>query len=373
MQQSKRTRAARQLRSSPRSHFAVVGVAFGLAVVGACTTFNGISDITGTNPVDGSIDTSTDASSDGQIVTVDAGAGFLSLEDAVKFCVNAFNCPNLGLSTIESIDVPVDTQHFSSCVDWMAGPLPPDRIGVDQAAQFLQCAAVATTCEAAGNCMWFDLIAANDPRCNGVDSGPLNDAGYDPGTCENDGGDIIYCNAQYISHCSNAYWTPGSTCLKGSDGLNNCGVRGACGSTGCTGSILGYCGVDGHHVGYNCAIGGFTCGTDSTSDTDCLTNGTYRGCTTVATTCSGDAVSLCDGEYQSSYDCAAAGATCDSTYTPRCKLPTDTCSPASPGIDTCSGNVISLCSGGQPVSFDCSTIGLTCVAGSAAGVSGHCG
>src|ERR1035438_9913193 len=167
-----------------------------------------------------------------------------------------------------------------------------------------------------------------------VDSGPLTDAGFDPGSCENDGGDIIYCNAGYMEHCSNPYYAPGSTCLLGSGGFRNCDQKGGCGSTACAGSFIGYCSTDGHHVSFDCAIGGFTCGTDSTSDTDCLTNGTYRGCTTVATACAGDAVSVCDGAYQASYDCAAtAGGTCDSTFTARCKRPTDACSPASPGID----------------------------------------
>jgi hypothetical protein len=362
------------MRRRARQRFVSALVAAAMAVIAACTTFNGLSVPSESNNQDAATDVSvSDVAEEKSSPTIDAGSGFLDLEDAVRYCVNAFNCPNLALSTVESIDVPVDTQHFSSCVDWMAGPLPPDRVGAQKTALALDCAAKATTCEAAGNCMWFNLIDVSDPRCNGVDSGPLTDAGYDPGTCEGDGGFVLYCNAGYIEHCDNPYWAPGTQCVLGTNGVHNCDIKGACGSTDCTSTFINYCSVDGHHVSYDCAIGGFSCGTDSTNDTDCLTNGTFRGCSTVATTCAGDAVSVCDGAYQAAYDCAAVtGGTCDNTYTPRCKRPTDTCSPATPGIDTCTGDVISLCSGGQPTSFDCTSIGLKCLP-AATGQSGHCG
>ncbi|MEO8875847.1 MAG: hypothetical protein ABI461_09690 [Polyangiaceae bacterium] len=360
-------------RRTPRSLSSRL-VAFGViafGVAGACTTFNGLS-------VPGAVsgDASFDASIDGEAgpSPLDGGVGFLSLEDAVRFCVNAFNCPNLAMSTIESVDVPVDTQHFSSCVDWLAGGLPPDRLGVDQTASFLECAAKATSCAAATDCMWLDLIDTSDPRCNGIDSGPATEAGIDPGTCQDDGGTIIYCTSSpYIVRCENAYWAEGSTCRKGSDGVHRCDLKTPCGSTtDCNGSILSYCGVNGDRVGYDCAVGGFTCGTDISGDTDCLTNGSLRSCSIIGATCSGDTVNVCDGEYTAAYDCVALNATCDDTFTARCKRPTDTCSPGSPGIDTCTGDTISLCSGGQPKTFDCTSIGMKCKP-AASGQSAHCG
>jgi hypothetical protein len=356
-----------------RSRFAVVGVVFALAIVGACTTFNGIADINESNSGDASFDASNDATD--EKVTVDAGAGFLDLADAVKFCVKAFDCPNLATSTIESIDVPVDTQHFSSCVDWVNGGLPPDRVGVAKTASFLECAAQAASCTAAVDCMWFGLIDPTDPRCDGIDAGKLTDAGIDKGVCIDDGGTVIYCLNDAIEHCGSSYYPAGSVCKAGNDGIHYCDLTIPCGTTtDCNGSVLTFCGVNGDRAGHDCAIGGFTCGSDISGDTDCLTNGTVRNCTTVGATCSsdGDTVYVCDSQYSAAYDCVAAGGTCDDTFTARCKRPTDTCAPGGPGIDTCNGNVISLCSGGQPVSFDCSSIGLKCLAASN-GQTGHCG
>ena len=347
-----------------------MAAATSLAIFGACTIFNGLS-VPDTSGGDASFDGNAD--SEAAPRPIDAGGGFLSLEDAVKFCVNAFNCPNLATSVLESIDVPVDTQHFSSCVDWMAGPLPPDRTGVATTAEFLKCAADATTCSAAGDCVWLDLIDTSDPRCTGVDSGPLTEAGFDPGTCSPDGGDVFFCKGSpSVFHCSNAYWGAGTKCAAAPDNSKYCYLPGACGSTDCDGSILSYCSVSGHRVSYDCAPGGFACGTDSTGNTDCLTNGTLRNCSTLGVTCTNNNVSVCDGLYQAAYDCVAAGGTCDDTFTARCKLPTDTCSPASPGIDTCNGSSINLCSGGQPVTFDCTSIGMTCKPGTG-GQTAHCG
>lgn len=340
-------------------------------VLGACTVFNGLSV-----PEAPGMDASFDASAEAEAapVPVDAGPGFLSLDDAVRFCVNAFNCPNLSTSVLESIDVPVDNQHFSSCVDWMAGPLPPDRPGVSVTAGFLKCVASANSCSAAGDCMWIDLLDPGDPRCNGIDSGPLTDSGFDPGSCIDDAGDAIFCKGSpVIYHCRNPYFAPNSSCRTNVDNSKYCDLPGGCGgSTLCDGSVLSYCSVGGLRVSYDCAPGGFTCGTDSTGDTDCLTNGTFRGCTTLGVSCSNNNVAVCDGLYQASYNCVSAGATCDDTFTARCKRPTDTCSPASPGIDTCTGNVINLCTGGQPVNYDCSSIGLTCKPASG-GQTAHCG
>ena len=350
---------------------ALPAAATSLVILGACTVFNGLSvpDATGG---DASFDGTAD-SGEGS-ANVDAGGGFLSLEDAVKFCVNAFNCPDLATSTLESIDVPVDTQHFSSCVDWMAGPLPPDRPGIPNTAQFLKCAADATSCSAAGDCIWLDLIDPGDPRCVGIDSGPLTEACFDPGTCTPDGGDVLFCKGSpSVFHCSSNYWGPKTVCATATDQSHYCYLPGGCGTgTDCDGSILSYCSTGGRRVAFDCSLGGFTCGTDSTGNTDCLTNGTLRNCSTLGVSCANDNVSVCDGLYQAAYDCVSAGATCDDTFTARCKLSTDTCSPASPGIDTCNGNSINLCSGGQPVTFDCTSIGLTCKP-ALAGQTAHCG
>ncbi|MGH7328551.1 MAG: hypothetical protein ACREJX_09400, partial [Polyangiaceae bacterium] len=239
---------------------ALPAAATSLVIVGACTVFNGLS-VPDTSGGDASLDGTSDTGEASN--PIDAGGGFLTLEDAVKFCVNAFNCPNLATSVLESIDVPVDVQHFSSCVDWMAGPLPPDRTGVATTAQFLKCAADATSCSAAGDCVWLDLVDTTDPRCTGVDSGPLDEAGFDPGTCSPDGGDVLFCKGSpSVFHCSNAYWGAGTKCGTASDQSHYCYLTGPCGvDTDCDGSVLSYCSTGGRRVSYDCAPGGFSCGT----------------------------------------------------------------------------------------------------------------
>lgn len=337
--------------------FAYASVFVALAI-GACTVFDGLVAA----PVGG----------DGGLPDAqgtDAGpppAGFLSLEDAARFCTNAIKCPYLGSSTIQSIDVPVDGLNYSSCINWLAGPLPSDRIGVPQAAAALRCAARATSCPQAGACMWDEVVAANDPRCQSGDGGR---------TCAEDGGAMYMCSAGFILHCTNPIYAAGTTCLVGTDKVPWCALGKNCNlSTQCKGNELDYCGANTNLTnGYDCTTSGLTCGFDTASSTyDCLTNGVLKNCTTVGVTCSGTSVDVCDGLYDSLYNCgAAAGGTCDSTALPRCKRPSDTCTPIDPGVNTCTGDVVSLCVGGKTTSLDCTTLGMKCVPGTG-GASPHC-
>ena len=337
----------------------VAGFACAAVVVASCTIFDGLDDkVTGA-------DGGTEAGGGDASLLPGQQAGFLSLSDGVLFCSNAFSCPNLPISTEFAVDVPVDSNRFSSCIDWVSGPLPKDRNGATETAALLQCAARATTCIDADGCMWSDVIDSSDPRCNGKDAGKL-------GSCGDDGGSVYFCNQNAeIVHCDNAEFAAGSTCMYDDAGAPWC-TRLPCGSEQCIGDKLDYCGTDGLQYSQNCALGGFTCGLDSQEGfDDCLTNGAAKKCSTLGVACAGTTVTLCDSILESHYDCGSYGGTCDATNFPRCALPNESCTPFDPDVDVCSGNTIALCVGGTKVPFDCTSVGKTCVAGSS-GQSSHC-
>ncbi len=343
-----------------RARSILLAVGVGVAAIGAaCTVFDGLDGkVIG---ADGG-----DASSD----VIDAGTnmqpGYLSLADGVAFCSNAVACPLLAESVEFSIDVPVDSNHFSSCIDWVSGPLPKDRVGHDDTAKYLQCSARAKTCVDAAGCNWYEVLAPNDSRCAGNDGGG-------GGKCAEDGGAIYYCGSNpSIEHCTNGYYPAGFSCTKGADNFFYC-AQPTCKGDQCRGAFLEFCGgTNKIYNGWDCNVGGFTCGFDSTEGyVDCLTNGVAKKCTALSVTCQGDTAIICDSVYESHYDCGNYGGTCDQTGFPRCKRPGETCTPLDSDVDVCNGNVISLCVGGQKTTFDCSSIGKACVAGSN-GQSSHC-
>jgi hypothetical protein len=331
------------------------------AIGGACTIFDGLDAGAG-DAGDAGV---SDAQNGDVVLPPNTQAGYLPLADGVRFCVNAFACPNLTNSVEFSADVPVDANHFSSCVDWVSGPLPNDRNGHDATAAVLECAANATTCNAADGCMWDEVIDVGDPRCTGKDAGKV-------GSCGDDGGSVYYCNSNPgIVHCSNSYFVAGSTCLYDDAGSPACSTKPCNGET-CLGDTLSFCGNDGLQYSQNCAMGGFTCGLDSKQNyDDCLTNGSAKYCSALAIACSGTTVELCDSAYESDFDCAAYGGACDDTNFPRCTRPNEKCTPNDGDVDVCSGTNIALCVGGEKITFDCASIGKTC-APAVAGQSGHC-
>jgi hypothetical protein len=348
-----------------RSVFALAGVGVA-ALVGRCTIFDGLDAGTPDGGDAAAGDAQTDMQTVDQNLPPGEQSGYLSLADGVAFCSNAFACPNLTTSTEFSVDVPVDPNHFSSCIDWVSGPLPKDRNGHDVTAAILQCAAQATTCNAADGCMWDEVITSGDPRCTGKDAGKV-------GSCGDDGGSVYYCNSNPgIVHCANTYFTSGSTCLYDDAGSPFCAHL-PCSGQQCLGDTLSFCGLDGLQYTQNCAMGGFTCGFDTTENfDDCLTNGTAKRCTTLAINCTATTISLCDSTYVSDFNCAAFGGTCDTTGFPRCTRPGETCTPQDGDIDLCTGtSSITLCVGGAKTTFDCASIGKTCVAASG-GQSAHC-
>jgi hypothetical protein len=355
----------------------VVALGLGGGVFLACTTFDGLSaqkPEQSPPPTDsGHPDTSIVPDATQKQTT------FLGIEDAVRICALAIKCPQFPKSIQSSLAIPLDTLNFSLCVDWLAGPVPPTRIGVALEATELGCVAKGKTCIEALSCISQEFLEDTDTRCLG-----LRDAGPDakPGTYEycDDSGAVVRCDAEFlhdILHCSSGYYAPSSRCTVGSDGTKTCATGINCSAApSCRGSLLDFCAFNATHQGQNCAIEGFTCGLDVTDDSGtptCLTSDRVEACTAQTTDCEGNAASVCDGFTRSLYDCAALGGTCTKAAgTARCKRDSDTCAPEDPAVNQCTGTIVSLCIGGAPTTFDCATVGLQCVPG-AASASGHCG
>ena len=354
--------------------------AVGLAATGVLLASTGCPSLAGF----GGGEAGVDAGDDGGDAAFEADApdagptpdGYLSLADAARFCSQVLGCANLAASTQHSIGIPIDSKNYSACVSWLAGQLPPGRIGLPQARSMLRCAVNAGTCAAANACMWWEVIDPADLRCAGVDSGATN-------ACSPSLDAIYYCSSMppYVWHCTSEVYYPGSTCLFDDGGIASyaCEVANGCGSVPasgeCMGNVAAICTSGNRLQAYDCSVIGLPCGYDKSIPAyDCLSNGKEVFCPdqTVPPKCAGTVVSLCAGSFQGGIDCGPLGGTCEATGTPRCALPSDTCSPNDATINACTGEVISLCVSGQPAMLDCTTLGLHCVPANG-GQTAHCG
>ncbi len=338
--------AARAFRTLLAAALVGGGVA---ALVAACTVFDGLESKV----------VSADAGTDAPDLPPGAQPGFLSVDEAVRFCSNVVKCPQLASSTIDSLGLFVDVYDFSACVDGLSAPLPSDRIGRDLTRQTLLCAANATSCQEAGSCLYYEIVPGNDSRCQSVDGGSA---------CAENGAAAYNCDSQAIVHCQNAYFAPGSSCQTGTDGSHYCALATTCKPEGCNGTVLQYCASNSNlTIGYDCNLLGLTCGFDQANQIyDCLSNGASAQCSSTGVACDGASVKACDGAYASYLDCPAMGATCDAAH-PRCARATDECSPYDANMNQCDGTSLTMCVGGKVIKYDCGSVGLTCKAGLGAG------
>lgn len=339
----------------------VLAAAGGAAWAPACTTF---SDVTVPEPDAGEPEEDAGPSA----------VSFLSTIDAAKVCALAHSCPGLASSLIASSSVPIDSGNFSMCLTWLAGPLPPNRVGLAVQQQTLTCVAAATSCIEAGECLSIEYLQQDDPRCVGHDGSGGGGGGGAAVFCSADGTDVVHCDTQYILHCDTPFFTPGTSCLEGADGTLWCSSAQNCvGAEACTGTVLEYCGSPSDlRFSVNCAAVGTTCGLDpQLGYFDCLTNGERRNCSGTGASCAGDIVEVCDNFEVSLFDCPAIGRTCDATQgLARCASPADACTPFDLDVNVCNGTSLEVCIGGKRSAFDCASAGLDCIPTGAA--LGHC-
>ncbi|HEY2518273.1 MAG TPA: hypothetical protein VGI39_45705 [Polyangiaceae bacterium] len=323
---------------------------------------------------------------------------YLSLDDAARLCSLLFRCddpsqpaapanpaldPDLLFtqSILSSLAIPADPWNFASCMSWMAGPLPPNRVGIPDQRAILQCMAAAGTCAGALGCLPVENIARSDPRCHGSNQE----------SCEDDAGTAVLCDLGLVFHCGSTAWGAGSQCITDGNGIASCGLDPGCpNAITCVdgGSTIQLCGDFSQAA--NCASEGMSCGIDQTAGIRaCLTGTTQVACAQLGTQCSGTSVATCacvPGECddvpnnleESLFDCTALGGACagppaGAAGVPYCSRPNDQCTPFDLTMNVCQGSEITVCIGGKTVSYDCANLGpnVTCLAApSAQGTSG---
>jgi hypothetical protein len=308
--------------------------------------------------------------------TVDAGgpSTYLDTNDAALLCAQLFQCPHLADAIALSIALPLDTPTtlgFSACMDWVAGPLDPGRVGLAEQRALLAAVAAAPSCEAAGAALPVQPADAGS-TCGLTCAEPTVIA-----SCTPEAG-------TFLVPCSPPYFGQAGACFADDAGAL-CVNTGAC-KTGLSCStdqttLLDCLPPDDNtFVSYDCTLTGRDCAVLSKSGlADCVLPGHNTAPCPLhdrRDACDGTSVLACAGGLtaQTEFDCFAVGRTCaiSSAGDARCVATTDTCTPFDPGQNQCSGTKITVCIGGAPSSYDCSAIGKSCVAGGA-NQTAHCG
>ena len=345
----------------PRVVVRLMALATGAAL--ACTTFDF------PRPSDQPADSGADAQAD--VADVGAPRTLLSVSEGALFCAQLFRCPRLDEAVELSIALPVATPlGFSACMDWVAGPIDPARIGLMSQQQLLQSVADAASCDAAYAALPVQPLDA------GACAGACLDAGVIEACAKGDAG-------PFALSCAAPYFGQPGLCYADDAGVATCLSSGTCtAGLSCTDtSTLVDCfsAKANAFTAYDCTLSGRQCTSLGTRLADCVAPGHNTApcpLQDVRDECDGTSVLHCAGGLlaQTEIDCAAVGRSCSTSNAAsaaRCVGPSDPCTPFDPAINQCTGDSISLCIGGTPQSFDCSSQRLTCVSGSAG--SGHCG
>ncbi|TKD01334.1 hypothetical protein [Polyangium fumosum] len=310
---------------------------------------------------------------DGLTVPPQANAlpGYLSIEEGARACSLVFRCPRLSEAIARSIGVPASATRYSTCLGWLAGPLPPNRFGLSAQASLLGCVSEAEGCTEALACAFVEPLAEDDARCAGV----AGDA------CASEGM-LVDCTSRYAERCVSPHWGAGSECRLGLGSEGRCALSGCLPDTAapprCTSGVYVRCDPASNlKVAKDCDTVGLTCpeGAEG-ADAQCATEDGVFPCDEPGTTsCAPNEarVRVCDGSLASEFDCAAMGANCaEEDGGARCARSGEACSPVDPGIDVCNGSSIAACVAGSKVTIDCATLGLSCMPPDGTS-SGHCG
>ncbi|HEY8041901.1 MAG TPA: hypothetical protein VIF15_18985 [Polyangiaceae bacterium] len=321
-----------------------------------------------------------DASPGDATTTVDASdagvaASYLGTGDAAKACAWLFRCPRLAEAIELSLVLPVNTPStplgFSSCMDWVAGPVDPSRLGLATQQGILKGVAQAASCA--------DAYAA-------VPIHPVDAGGTCAATRCADGTDLESCTADagaFTAACAPPLFGATGACIADDAGVATCVSLGKCPpalSCDPSGALVDCIG-GAAFVSYDCSLSGRQCLKQGANLAHCVAPGTVVApcpLDNAADRCDHDFVLHCAGgpTAQTEFDCAAVGRTCTSSNpagVARCAHATgDACTPFDAAQNQCSGSTISVCVGGSSQSFDCASVGMTCVAADATHTA-HCG
>ena len=315
-------------------------------------------------------------------------AGYLDMPTAGRFCAQVFRCPEVAHTITQALaiplDIPTSVLGFSSCMDWVAGPMDPNRPGLMQQQTILEQVANASSCDSAATAVPVQQIAEAGVPCPNA-ALPEQVFCLDEGT-------FGVCDTKlgtFAAGCNSAlFGTTPQTCFSTDGG----GVlSGYCLST-TTGCTLGKTCPD--HVtlreclpahlatDYNCALSGRVCAAppnmvgancvvQNASEPPCVDGGSVDDCDM-------SSVRHCSYIEQTEFKCDAVGFVCSASndgHVPRCAPEAGAqCNPFDVQQNVCAGDKISVCIGGRQQSFDCTSIGLHCMPATNGGAfTAHCG
>jgi hypothetical protein len=355
----------------------VVAVLAGLCL-GACTTFD-FPAPSGAMDSDASAPDATAPTDAGAEASPDAGpTSFLDLPTAARLCARTFQCPGLAQAIEASLVIPIATPatplNFSGCMDWLAGPVDPARIGLSEQRSILQMIASATSCA--------EAYAATPARPLDTDAKCLLDTCSDPATlqtCTLAGSFLLPCKPPLFDQ-------DGGCVVPGTDEGALCVTKGACtpgGSCAGTTTYMDCYKLGDSYTAFDCTLSGRQCVDQGAAEcvspghlaAPCPAHGTDDRCDTS----SGSSVLHCAGGElaETEFDCTATRQTCSTANgVARCVGSSDVCNPfmLDGYVNACGdgGSTIGLCIGGQRTSFDCSQIGLSCLPATTTQTP-HCG
>jgi hypothetical protein len=359
---------------------AALALALALALA-ACTTFSGLKLEEGTGGGDAegtsSSSASTGAGGAGGALGPPSGA-FLPLLEAAHVCALVAECPSLGPSLFASLGLPLvafdaaagaGELRFADCLDWLAAPLAEGRIGFAVQAEVLYCVA-ASSCDGVAVCLPVELLAEGDDRC---------EEGAPPRRCEDDL--LIDCQTRAVVRCEPPLFSPGTGCVTLSDEDATCGIPSSCDQPlDCSDTFAVIC--DGEvQTTRDCALHGLSCNTSASETAGCVAEDGAQACDPIELgeqRCSsdGERAYACVSPFRAQTDCSALGLDCEEGgLAARCVAPDATCAATDPDVDVCEGATLHTCVRGEPVDVDCAAIGRTCspaVEGPSGSLSGRC-
>jgi hypothetical protein len=344
----------------------------------ACTAFDFA------RPGDTPADASADANGPADAGDAGTGVSFLSVDQAAKLCAQLFACPRLAeaieLSTAIPLNTPASPLSFSSCMDWVAGPVDPARPGLALQQQILGAVAAASSCSAA--------LSALPVRPS--DAGACVDT-----TCATPGA-IAICppfQGAFALSCNTPYFGASGDCVALDGGFIDCVSLGACSAAGSScadTSTLEVCYATqpSSLTTVDCALTGRQCASGAGNLAACVApNKLSPPCLLheAKDACESDSVVHCLAGFpkteiaaQTEIGCGAVGRTCTTANAmgvARCAHASgDACTPFDADQSQCQGGgtTIRVCIGGAKQDYDCAAAGLKCVAGDALHTA-HCG
>jgi hypothetical protein len=352
-------------------HRALLALAVLAGTGSACTTF------AFQRPQDSAGDAASDATTDSATTDGPDGGPFpslLSSDDAARLCSQIFRCPQLAEAIELSLALPINTPAsplgFSACMDWLAGPIDPNRPGLAEQQKILRAVAPTSSCLAASAALPVQPSQAT--TCTSGCAGP--DA---VNVCPTGG-------AAFTAACATPYYGQAGACVASDAGLAACVSSGACsqGLSCIDTNTLRDCHPpdDTTFTSYDCALSGRQCASGSGHVAACVIPGKLAPpclAKQLNDTCDGDSVLHCAGDLlaQTEIACGAVGRTCttqNAAGAARCTGAADACNPFDQGQNQCTGTTISVCIAGQKIGFDCASIGAGCQ-GADSTHTAHCG